>query len=90
MILFLHLERGQPLESMVQTIRAELRRQCSARHIPDLFYAVNDIPYTLSGKKLEIPIKKIFKGFTLGKSVSKDIMRNPECLAEYVRIASAF
>jgi len=86
MLLFLHLSEGSAFEAIVSVIKSELRKQYSARHVPDFFYAVNDIPYTLSGKKLEIPIKKIFTGYPLEKSVSKDVMRNPECLKEYMQI----
>ena len=86
MILFVQLKYGQSLDSVAETIRTQLRKQYSPRHVPDIFYAVRDIPYTLSGKKLEIPIKKIFSGYSLEKAVSKDIMRNPECLEEYLNI----
>ncbi|TYR37301.1 acetoacetate--CoA ligase [Sphingobacterium phlebotomi] len=86
MLLFIQLYEGSVLEAIVPVIKSELRKQYSARHVPDFFYAVDDIPYTLSGKKLEIPIKKIFMGYPLKKAVSKDIMRNPESLDCYVRI----
>lgn len=86
MSLFIQLEKEFELESVLSAIKSELRKQYSARHVPDFFYAVRDIPYTLSGKKLEIPIKKIFSGYALEKAVSKDVMRNPECLEEYVDI----
>lgn len=86
MVLFIQLDDGIVLENVVPLVKSELRKQYSARHIPDLFYAVNDIPYTLSGKKLEIPIKKIFSGYPVEKAVSKDIMRNPECLDVYIDI----
>ena len=86
MILFLQLEGETVLESLIPILKNELRKQYSARHIPDLFYKVADIPYTLSGKKLEIPIKKIFSGFPVEKAVSKDIMRNPDSLADYIRL----
>lgn len=84
MILFLQLEDDTALELIVPLVKSELRKQYSARHVPDLFYKVDDIPYTLSGKKLEIPIKKIFSGYPVEKAVSKDIMRNPECLEAYI------
>lgn len=83
MSLFIQLDEGMKLEVVIPIVKSELRKQYSARHVPDFFYAVNDIPYTLSGKKLEIPIKKIFSGYTIEKAVSKDVMRNPECLEEY-------
>src|SRR5690606_12575341 len=88
MILFVQLDSGQLLDPIVHTIKSELRKQYSPRHIPDLFYAVEDIPYTLSGKKLEIPIWKLFSGYPLEKAVSQDIMRNPECLAAYVELSN--
>jgi len=84
--LFVQLEANTSLGQIIERIKSELRKQYSPRHVPDDFYAVTDIPYTLSGKKLEIPIKKIFSGYPLEKAVSKDIMRNPECLEEYVGI----
>jgi len=87
MILFLQLvNEGENLDAIVLEIKKELRKQYSARHVPDLFYSVPDIPYTLSGKKLEIPIKKIFSGYPVEKAVSKDIMRNPACLDAYMKI----
>lgn len=86
MLLFIQLDLGKELETIVPLIKIELRKQYSARHVPDLFYVVNDIPYTLSGKKLEIPIKKIFSGYPIEKAVTKDVMRNPECLEEYIQI----
>lgn len=86
MILFMQLEKDDVFEQLIDIIKNELRTQYSARHIPDIFYPVKDIPYTLSGKKLEIPIKKIFSGYHMEKAVSKDVMRNPECLEEYVQL----
>ncbi len=86
MLLFIQLEVRKESETVVPIIKRELRKQYSARHVPDLFYAVDDIPYTLSGKKLEIPVKKIFSGYSLEQAVSKDIMQNPESLEEYIQI----
>src|SRR5690606_36287532 len=86
MLLFFQLEVRKESETVVPIIKRELRKQYSARHVPDLFYAVDDIPYTLSGKKLEIPVKKIFSGYSLEQAVSKDIMQNPESLEEYIQI----
>jgi len=84
MLLFAQLVDNLKLDDEIQTkIKANLRKQYSPRHVPDVVFEVNDIPYTLSGKKLEIPVKKIFSGVSIEKAVSKDIMRNPECLEEY-------
>lgn len=87
MLLFVQLENGAIFsEELRDIIKRTLRGQYSPRHVPDFIYSVSDIPYTLSGKKLELPIKKIFSGTDVSKVVSTDIMRNPGSLAEYVAI----
>lgn len=84
MLIFVQLDDALNLDNEIQIkIKANLRKQYSPRHVPDLIFQVMDIPYTLSGKKLEIPVKRIFSGLDLEKAVSKDIMRNPESLEEY-------
>lgn len=87
MLLFVVLEaEGSLNETLKQKIKSELRTSYSPRHIPDKVFAVQDIPYTLSGKKLELPIKKLFAGLPLTKVVAKDVLRNPDSLNEFVRI----
>lgn len=91
MLLFVQLAHDIPLDDTLQSkIKTELRSAYSPRHIPDIIYQVSDIPYTLSGKKLELPIKKLFSGKPLEKAVSKDVLRNPECLGEYVRLFTLY
>lgn len=85
MILFVQLQKGIILDDqLVSLLKSSLRLENSPRHIPDFIYQVQDIPYTLSGKKLELPIKRIFAGVSQDKAVTKDIMRNPDSLSEYV------
>ena len=67
-------------EELQSTIKAVLRKECSPRHVPDDIFKVPDIPYTISGKKMEAPVKKILLGKDIGKAASKDAMRNPESL----------
>ncbi|ERJ60096.1 acetoacetate--CoA ligase [Sphingobacterium paucimobilis] len=87
MLLFVQTEDKSDFnEDLKDMIKRTLRGQYSPRHVPDFIYPVSDIPYTLSGKKLELPIKKIFSGTEVAKVVSTDIMRNPESLAGYVSI----
>lgn len=88
MIIFLQLVPNTLLEDASLQIKQGLRTAYSPRHVPDTFYQVDDIPYTLSGKKLEIPVKKIFSGTSIENAVSKDIMRNPECLIAYAALAN--
>lgn len=84
MVLFVQFKNNSLFdEAMERSIKMALRSQYSPRHVPDYIFQVQDIPYTLSGKKLEIPIKKIFSGQVIDNVISKDVMRNPECLDEY-------
>ena len=66
-------------------IKEVLRKNCSPRHVPDEIYKISDIPYTISGKKMETPIKKILMGDNLNNSISKDAMKNPEIIDFFVK-----
>ena len=61
-------------------LKSVIRQKCSPRHVPDVIYKIPDIPYTISGKKLEVPIKKILTGENIKDVVSKDSLRNPSAL----------
>ncbi|RMG24757.1 MAG: acetoacetate--CoA ligase [Bacteroidetes bacterium] len=88
MPLFVVLEPGVQLDEALQArIRQALRSQCSPRHVPDVIYAVPDIPYTLSGKKMEVPVKKIFMKMEVSKSLNRDAIRNPEAVDYFVKLA---
>jgi acetoacetyl-CoA synthetase len=81
MPLFVKLKAGSAVtEELKQQIASALRKQCSPRHVPDDVIAVPDIPYTISGKKMEAPVKKILMGMPVDKTLNKDAMRNPESL----------
>ncbi len=87
MPLFVKLGQSQkPTEALFDKIKAELRQKCSARHVPDEIIVVNDIAYTLSNKKIEVPIKKIFLGQNPEKVVNYGSLRNPEAISEYLKI----
>lgn len=89
MPLFVVLKGDASLDDSVkQAIRNVLRTQYSPRHVPDAIFAVPEIPYTLSGKKMEMPVKKLFMGTPLEKAVSLDTMRNPACMEVYVDLAA--
>ncbi len=65
-------------------LKSVIRQKCSPRHVPDVIYKIPDIPYTISGKKLEVPIKKILTGENINDVVSKDSLRNPSALDWFV------
>ena len=85
MPLFVVLRDGHVLdEALISRIRQTLRTQCSPRHVPDAIYPIHEIPYTISGKKMEMPVKKILGGLDPALLGSKDIMRNPNALDAFV------
>lgn len=88
LILFLALADGQLLDDELRNrIKVELRRRLSPRHIPDLIEAVPEIPQTLTGKKLEIPVKRILTGTPVDQAVSRGSLANPAALAPFEAMA---
>ncbi|MBT8220349.1 MAG: acetoacetate--CoA ligase, partial [Bacteroidia bacterium] len=90
MPLFVMLAPGQSLdEDLQKSIRTELRAQCSPRHVPDMILTVPDIPYTLSGKKMEVPVKKIFMKMDVSNFLNRDAIRNPEAIDYFIDLANS-
>ena len=88
MPLFVRLKDGFTLtEALVAQIGRKLREDCSPRHVPDRVYAVEQIPYTLTGKKMEVPVRKLLMGWPLEKAASRDAMMNPAAIDYFVRFA---
>lgn len=86
MPLFVKTQEGIQLsEDLQQQIKIELRRQCSPRHVPDAIIVVPDIPYTISGKKMEIPVKRILMGMAPEKAADADAVKNPAALKAFAR-----
>jgi len=83
--LFLVLAEGQVLDDdLRQKLKTRLRAELSPRHVPDEFRQVRAIPRTLSGKKLEVPIKRIFAGVPVERAVSRDTLKDPNAIDEYL------
>ena len=81
MPLFVKMRAGHDLsEEIKKKVAAQLRADYTPRHVPDVIISVPDIPYTISGKKMEAPTKKILMGMDISQSLSKDAMRNPDSL----------
>ncbi|MDX1496370.1 MAG: acetoacetate--CoA ligase [Salinisphaeraceae bacterium] len=81
MPMFIKVAEGHELNDALRTkIKAALKTQCSPRHVPDALYAVDAIPYTLTGKKLEVPVRKILMGAEPNAAVSRDAMLNPSSI----------
>lgn len=81
MPMFLQLAPGEKLDhALEKKLKDALRSECSPRHVPDKFIAVDEIPYTLTGKKLEVPVRKLLLGWPLEKAASRDSMKNPKAI----------
>jgi acetoacetyl-CoA synthetase len=88
MPLFVVLQEGVQLDDALrQKINTKIRSALSPRHVPDEIYAISDIPRTLNGKKLEVPVKKILTGVPVEKAVNVDSMGNPEAIQFFVEFA---
>jgi acetoacetyl-CoA synthetase len=88
MPLFVVLRDGAALdEDLEKAIARRVREDCSPRHVPSEVYEVEEIPRTLSGKVLEVPVKKILTGTPPEKAASRDSLANPEALDWFVELA---
>jgi acetoacetyl-CoA synthetase len=87
LLLYVQLTDGVELsEQVIGRIRTALRSTLSPRHVPDEIRAVPGIPRTLSGKKLEVPVRKILLGTPVEKAANPDAMANPEVLAYFTEV----
>ena len=88
MPLFVVLRPGLALNDDVKNkLNNAIKTALSPRFVPNEIFQVAEIPRTLSGKKQELPIKKLMLGQALEKVVNKDAMANPACLDWYVELA---
>jgi acetoacetyl-CoA synthetase len=89
MPLFVTLNPGEELTDELRTrLSARLRTDASPRHVPDRIYAVPGIPYTLTGKKMEIPVRKILLGHPAERAASRDAMANPDSIDYFTDFAA--
>ena len=68
-------------------IKTQLKTEYTPRHVPDAIIEVPDVPYTISGKKMEAPIKKILMKMPFETSINIDAMKNPESIDFFVEFA---
>jgi acetoacetyl-CoA synthetase len=84
LVLFIQPAQGHELdEDLTSRVRAALRQQLSPRHVPDEVVMVPGVPRTLSGKKLEIPVRKILLGTPVEQAADPSALANPEVLEAY-------
>ena len=88
MPLFVVLQEGVELDDDLKgRIKSSIKENASPRHVPNEIFAVSDIPKTLNGKKLEVPVKKILSGTPPEKAASKESLSNPESLDRFAELA---
>jgi acetoacetyl-CoA synthetase len=88
LVLYVTLASGGTLDDdLVRSVKTALRTQLSPRHVPDEIIVVPGIPRTLSGKKLEIPVRKILLGTPVEKAADPSALANPEVLSYFARAA---
>jgi acetoacetyl-CoA synthetase len=88
MPLFVVLRDGIELDETLRSrIRQAIRQEISPRHAPDDIFAVTQIPYTLSGKKMEVPVRRILLGYPVAEAANPGAMRNPDSIAFFVDLA---
>jgi acetoacetyl-CoA synthetase len=91
MPLFVKLTPSHVLDDALRAeIAGKLRNEGSPRHVPDTIVAVEAIPYTLTGKKMEIPVRRLLGGARASEVASRDAMMDPSALDIYVEYAAEY
>jgi acetoacetyl-CoA synthetase len=81
-------EEAQLTEDLEKDIRRRIREDCSPRHVPNEIREVHEVPRTLSGKVLEVPVKRILMGTPPEQAASRESLANPEALDYFVELAA--
>jgi acetoacetyl-CoA synthetase len=88
LFLFVALAPGAELDDELRAaLRARIRSDCSPRHVPDEVIAIPEVPKTLTGKLLEVPIKRLLMGREVTQAASRDALANPDVLDWFVQFA---
>ncbi|MFC3519634.1 acetoacetate--CoA ligase [Streptomonospora nanhaiensis] len=87
--LFVVVREGAALDDdLTARLARRIREDCSPRHVPDAVRAIAEVPRTLSGKVLEVPVKRILMGERPERVASRDSLANPEALDYFTRLAA--
>ena len=88
MPLFVKLAPGAVLDQALEAkIRDTLRREYTPRHVPDKIYQAPGIPYTLTGKKMEVPVRRILMGMPAEKAANRSGVADPSTLDHFITYA---
>jgi acetoacetyl-CoA synthetase len=84
------LRNGTELDDdLTREIARRVREECSPRHVPSEVLAIAEVPRTLSGKVLEVPVKRILMGTPVERAASRDSLQNPAALDWFVELAAS-
>jgi acetoacetyl-CoA synthetase len=88
MPLFVVLREGEELtDELIAAVKRRIRTDCSPRHVPNEIHQIAEVPRTLSGKVLEVPVKRILMGAPADQAAARDSLANPAALDVFVRMA---
>jgi acetoacetyl-CoA synthetase len=88
MVLFVVLREGTLLDDELSArIKRRIREDCSPRHVPNEIRQIEEVPRTLSGKVLEVPVKRILMGMPPAQAASVDSLASPRSLDYFVELA---
>jgi acetoacetyl-CoA synthetase len=88
MPLFVQLAPGEELTDELQAeLKAAIRSQASPRHVPDEILAVPGVPHTRTGKRLEVPLKRLFQGVDPAKAVNAGAVDDASLVDHYIALA---
>ena len=89
LILLVQPDDGPVDDALRESIRTALRTALSPRHVPDVIVGVSGVPRNLTGKKLELPVKKILQGADIATVLSRQAMANPDVLDDCLAAVEA-
>ncbi len=90
LVLFVQTEPGRQLDTQLRAMIVDaLRHQLSPRHVPDTITEVAAVPRNRTGKKLELPVKRILQGRPVDEVASRDALADPHSLDAFVDLAAA-
>jgi len=88
LLLFMVLQPGQAWgQALVERIQQQIRSKTSGRHVPCAVVQVSDLPRSLSGKKMKVPVRKLLPGAEAAQVASPDAMQNPASLDFFIGYA---
>ena len=87
LLLFIVMAEGVELDEQLSgVLRSRIRKELSPRHVPDAIHAIDEVPKTLNGKKLEVPVKRILAGVGVAEAISMGAMANPKSIDVFVEM----